>query len=439
MLVPEGDGRGARRAYHGPDAPDLRMSDRAPAAPALRNDELLSPVTQIVGNRADYLGEGQSDVGQRVADDKLELFVNGDPAQAMLQQFAQLAPDFIVLHDIGVSTSLRLLSAIASATGSKLQQLSTRRQGHGVALATLRFVEIAGRGSGRLRLYTTDIDADSQARRALAAVLLGHSHLGVLMVGELPPHALDTALQPLRDAIRIGPWPNRHLLLVPLGAPAALAAQAASLAGPPGLAVHVTPQPMRPNDAWSYVTGAWNRLRDGGVEPPPRLVARLVAHPVARPVAHRAPAVPPPQDAPTDMMPLRMPNPAAADLAPGRWDDYLRACSAIKGLMSACVFDFRTVRALAHCGSRPEPERLVTQGMSLWTAMAESSRGLGLGPSQPDAAITLTGHHLLLHPLPGHPGILLHAVLDASVANLTLARMQLQRIDATVLAAPTKL
>ncbi len=59
--------------------------------------------------------------------------------------------------------------------------------------------------------------------------------------------------------------------------------------------------------------------------------------------------------------------------------------------------------------------------------------GLGLGPSQPDAAVTLTSHHLVLHPLPGHPGIILHAVLDASVANLTLARMQLQRVDASVL------
>ena len=48
----------------------------------------------------------------------------------------------------------------------------------------------------------------------------------------------------------------------------------------------------------------------------------------------------------------------------------------------------------------------------------------------------MTGHHLLLHPLPGHPGIILHAVLDTSIANLTLARMQLQRVDQAVLGGP---
>jgi hypothetical protein len=132
-------------------------------------------------------------------------------------------------------------------------------------------------------------------------------------------------------------------------------------------------------------------------------------------------------------MPLPSPRAAPEDLAPGRWDEYLRACQAIKGLVSACVFDFRTVKPLAHLGARPEPERLVAQGMHLFGVLAESSRALGLGPAQPDAAITLTSHHLLLHPLPGHPGIILHAVLDASVANLTLARMQLQRVDTNVL------
>jgi hypothetical protein len=390
------------------------MSDLSRSQHTLRRDELLAPATQIVRNRADYLGEGQDDVGQRVADDKLELFVSLDPAQAMLQQFAQLAPDFIALHDVGGSHSLRLLNAIASALNTKVQTLAIRRQGHGVALATLPFVELPGRGSQHLRVYSTDIDTDSSSRRALANVLLGHSRLGVLMVGEMPAHAQSHALQPLRDAVVKGPWPNRELLMVPLGSPGALAAQAASLVGPPGLTVRVTPQASAPNDAWTYVTGAWNRLLETAV----------------------APAEPSYADAPTEAMPLVTPRAAPEDLRPGRWDEYLRACQAIKGLVSACVFDFRTVKALAHLGARPEPQRLVAQGMHLFGVLAESSRALGLGPAQPDAAITLTGHHLLLHPLPGHPGIILHAVLDATAANLTLARMQLQRVDTTLLGGP---
>lgn len=396
------------------------MTDLSNAGRALPRDELLAPATQIVRNRADYLGEGQDDVGQRIGDDKLELFVAVDPAQAMLQQFAQLQPEFIALHDVGLTQSLRLLGAIAAALNTKVQTLSIRRQGHGVALAVLPFVELPGRGSQHLRVYSTDIDTDSQSRRQLANVLLGHARLGVLMVGEMPAHLLTGALQPVREAIAKGPWANRELLLVPHGAPSSLSAQVPQLGIRPGLQVRVTPQAPTPNDAWTFVTGAWNRLRGESAgraaEPaaPPRVPARVA-------------------EAPTEAMPLAEPDTAPDDLTPGRWHAYLDACQALKGLVSACVFDFRSARALAHRGSRPDAATLVAQGVRLYSALAETGRGLGLGPSQPDAAVTLTGHHLLLHPLPGHPGIILHAVLDATAANLTLARMQLQRVDTTVL------
>jgi hypothetical protein len=402
------------------------MTDLSSASRGLpRRDDLLAPATQIVRNRADYLGEGQDDVGQRIAEDKLELFVAVDPAQAMLQQFAALQPEFIVLHDIGASQSLRLLGAIATALNTRVHTLSIRRQGHGVALAVLPFVELPGRGNQRLRVYSTDIDTDSQSRRQLASVLLGHARLGVLMVGEMPAHLLAGALQPLREAITKGPWPNRDLLMVPLGAPGALAAHAATLVGPPGLNVRVTPQAPSSNDAWTYVTGAWNRLREA---------TPASAGTTRRPTAPDRPSAA--ADAPTEPMPLAGADPAPQDLAAGRWNDYLQACQAIKGLVSACVFEARSGHPLAHRGARPEARQLVAEGMKLFAALAGAGRSLGLGPSQPDAAITLTGHHLLLHPLPGHPGIVLHAVLDASVANLTLARMQLQRVDTTVLGAP---
>lgn len=423
------------------------MSDPTPprsGRPAAGAD-LTAPATQIVRNRADYLGEGEHDIGQRIAEDRLELFISTDPALAMQQQFANLSPQFIALHDIGASSTLRLLTAIATALGSKLQQLAIRHQGHGVALATLRFVEMPGPGKTKLRIYTTDIDADSQARRQLANVLLSNSRMGVLMVGELPPHALNTALQPVRDAIRVGPWLNRQLLLLPMGSSSALAAQSGTLAaGNSGIVVRVTPTAARPNDAWGYITAAWNRLRAGddkaedAVTPMPvPATAMAPARTTATATATASRSEPTPMPA-ARSAPATVVTPGRRDLADGRWNAYLQHCSAIKGLISACVFDFRSERALAHVGSRPGPERLAGQGATLFAAMAECSRSLGLGHAQPDAAIALSAHHLLLHPLPGHPGIVLHAVLDATSANLTLARMQLQRVDTEVLGAEKK-
>ncbi len=63
-------------------------------------------------------------------------------------------------------------------------------------------------------------------------------------------------------------------------------------------------------------------------------------------------------------------------------------------------------------------------------AMGDSARALGLGSGRTEAAVSTSGHHLLLRPVPGHPGVALHLVLLASTGNLTLARMQLERIEA---------
>ena len=120
-----------------------RRSIGTPAArrPSAEPDtELLSPATQVVGDKDAYLGNASNDVGRRIADDQLELFVVCQPAEAMQQQFARLAPDFVAIHDVGTALSARLLAAVAAAASRKLQKLVIRRQGYGVALATLQFV-----------------------------------------------------------------------------------------------------------------------------------------------------------------------------------------------------------------------------------------------------------------------------------------------------------
>ena len=97
-----------------------------------------------------------------------------------------------------------------------------RRQGHGVALATLEFAELPGANGQMLRVYSTRVDADTQQRQMLARVLLAYSRLGVVMVGDLPTHMLQSSLQPLREGIQRGPWPGRNLIFVPLSPSGAL-------------------------------------------------------------------------------------------------------------------------------------------------------------------------------------------------------------------------
>lgn len=445
-------------------------------------DELLAPQTQVVKDRDAYLGEGLRDVGQRIADDQLELFITGEVAASLQLQFLRLAPDFIALHDVGVSASLRQLNSLAQAAGARVQRLSLRRQGHGVALAVLQFVELPLADGSVVRLYSTDVDADTQARAKTAMVLLAYSRLGVLMVGELPPHALTTQLKPVRDAMAQPSWANQDLLLVPLGSGTAFATQAAQLKEGAAVRVNVTPRATTPAQVWDFIGGAWNRL----TTPPaaaavPATARELPAAPTAGPVARPAPGAVPqpaarpdtpaserarlraeqrgelrPDAAPAGLPEARpslppafvpsqppafspsLPPPFAGPLAtpmpmpvPGgtQWQPYAESCAAIKGAISACVFDMHSSEPLAHAGAAPAADRLAQQGSVLLVAMNNATRALGLGSQQAEATVSTPAHHLLLRPVPGHPGVAVHLVVQARLTTVSLAQMQLERIE----------
>ena len=157
---------------------------------AARRAELNAPATQLVTDRDTYLGQGRHDVGRRIAGDQVELFVSGDVATALQGEIQQHSSEFLALHDVGTRATLRLLSSLASASGAPVQRLTVRRQGQGIALAVLQFVEVALSDDSRVRVYSTDIESDTVTRRQLTSLLLSCSRLGVLLVGELPPHAM---------------------------------------------------------------------------------------------------------------------------------------------------------------------------------------------------------------------------------------------------------
>jgi hypothetical protein len=450
---------------------------RARAAP---RHSLAAAATQIVGNADDYLGGTGNDIGRRIAEDHLELFVSGDPVKAVAAELERLRPEFIALHDVGCTASARLVAAIAMATRRRVQRLAVRRQGPGVPLAVLQFVELA-LGAGRaMRVYSTEIDADTQTRQRLAMVLLGSSRLGAVMVGELPSHALATALGPLQHALTQSSWRCGELLLLPMGTPTKLATQSQQLARPAGVSIRVTPQAARPNDAWSFISGAWNRLQQPAAVPRSAASATVYAQTQPMPLdaarrpgadpGHAPPDRPVPSSRPSGLrssgyeiagvpssqfphsgfgpsgfhaeaaaapgQPITPPMPPAAAPMPrpsagaSRWEDYARRCARIKGAVAACVFDAGSRRVLAFDGMRPGAEALAMQGVALLEAIEAAARGLDLEPKVHDAVLSVGAHHLLLRPVPGHRGVVLHLVVDAVTGNATLAPMQLERIDA---------
>ena len=126
---------------------------------------------------------------------------------------------------------------------------------------------------------------------------------------------------------------------------------------------------------------------------------------------------------------MRPPGVAPALGADPALATYIRKCGELKGVVSCCIFELATQRTIGHAGARPGPAALASQGAALMAAMTEAAHALNLGEAPPDAAITLGQHHQLLRAVPARPGMAMHAVLDRGQTNLTLLRLQLQRLD----------
>ncbi len=385
------------------------------------------------------------DIGRPVGPTQRELFVSCDPAEAMQQQFDHLQPEYIALHDIGTSSSRKLLVGVAAASGRPVQKLVVRRQGYGTPLATLEFVDFpAAAGQASLRLYTTETDADTHQRHELARVLLCYSRLGVIMIGDLPPHLMSSSFDPLREAMIKRDWHNRHMLLLPLANSTALNTTATELGRGTGVTVRTTPQVTRPADAWSFISGTWNRLReqihaDTGRSLPPLPGANSRGNGQDGPVSAPTPLAPPaaaPVAPPVAMKPMPALGPREPQPEDGPLARYVHHLIELPGMVSVAVFDTASGHALLHAGARPGGTELGQHGAALLGAMAHASRTLGMGHALPEAAITLGTHHLLLRAVPHHPGLALHAVLDKTHANLTLARLQIGRMDSVLDASP---
>ena len=402
-----------------PDTPEAWQATRAQTALA----------TQFMRDADDYLAAEKKEIGRQVGTNERELFVSCAPPEAMQQQFDHVNPEFIAVHDLGTTSSRRLLAGIAAASKRAVQKLAIRRQGYGTALATLEFVELPTSDGSRLLMYSTEAEADTVSRQGLARTLLANSRLAVIMVGELPAHALEAAFKPLHDDIAPGPWLNRHVLVLPLSGASTVANLAAELGRGTGVDVRTTPQVTRPADAWGFINGTWARIRD-------LLPAKGAAQPAARsasfPRVAEPPSAPPP---PLAMRPMPA-VPTSKARAPDKAADasllerYVHQLSELTGMVSCCVFELSSGRAMAHAGASPGADDLATHGTELLASIAGTCRAMGLGHAIPDAAITLGAHHLLLRAVPRHPGLALHAVLDKTHANLTLARLQVQRMDA---------
>jgi hypothetical protein len=379
-------------------------------------------------------GLQQRQVGKQIAGSLWELFAVFDPVDALQQQFEAVNPNFIAIHDVGTQSSRRMLQGLAAATGKPVHQLHIRRQGHGMPIARLEFVELpVADEQPAVRLYTTQIDADTVHRQRLALLLLGYSRLGAVMVGDMATHVMSSALEPMQQAIKDGPWLNRRMLTLPLSKSASVATMMQHVVGRTHIKNTVTPQVVRPAEAWNYLRGSWNNLCDelaqDGLTVPHLMEARAADMGAPAPAPSSSTPQAAPAATPTTAPAARVPqatSPQAAAL-----QSYIDRCAELKGLIACTVFDIAQQRSLVHFAppSQAAPvATLVAQGLRLLGTVSEVAQTLNMGSGTIDLATTVSGQHLVAKSFNHSPNWGFHALFDRST-NLTLVRLQLQRLD----------
>ena len=420
--------------------PDADYRDTAPMAndgwESTRAQTALA--TQVMNHEDLERAAAQQDIGRSVDNHVRELFVSCAPGEALQQQFEHLHPEFIAIHDLGTRSSRQLLRGIAAACSRPVHKLMLRRQGHGTPLASIDYVDVPIAAQKVLRLYSTDVSdtADVAASQGVARTLLAFSQLGVMMVGSLPAATLNTTLRPWHEEVIRSPWHNRQLLLLPLTNNATLVTQGQEMVRGSAITLRTTPVVTRPADAWNFIHGTWNRMNGTGTAPPRTTAAASAPASAATRATAMQDTLPMGIDsaayAPTNMLPLRPMPDVSAKPEPMHdevLDVYVHQVCELNGVVGCCVFDIGSGLPVASSGSGAPPAELARHGRTLLSAMGTSSRALGLGHTLPDAAITLGSHHLLLRSVDKHSGMALITVLDRTNANLTLARLQIERLD----------
>ncbi|MEY4754861.1 MAG: hypothetical protein RJA44_2536 [Pseudomonadota bacterium] len=406
--------------------------------PLPMEDDLSAPATQMLRSPGDYLGSAP-DIGRAVGNGTRELFISCDIGDALKQQIDHLQPSFIALHDLGCVLSRRLLAAVAAACGQAVELLVIRRAGFGTTLATIEYVDCPSLNGQPVRLYTTDADADTSSRNAVARVLLGHATMGAILLGDLPPHALTELLEPLRQNVFQGPWACQQLLFLPLGLVTTASGPIGDRMTGTGVVAHVSQRVTRPVDAWSNILSDWNQLQstlhpDGSG---PLLPGLQDGGEATEPAPLRPLSAPPPARTP-------LPQPTASTLQPGAaavpranpLERYIRGLGSIPGVVSGCVFEIQTSRVLAHLGARGPSVELARRGTTMLAAAGHARKQLVLA-GRPDEVVVNGGTHSLgLRVLSSQPEWAVHLVFTPAQADWPQLRAKLISLDAALPRGP---
>jgi hypothetical protein len=375
-------------------------------------------------------------IGKAVGANTWEYFVSCAPSDALAQQFDARMPVFMALHSLGEASSRRFLLDVAQHLKVPVQRLVVRRQGFGTELAVLYFADLVATNGQVLRVYSTDIKTDEATCNLLAKLLLVRAEMVAMLVGEMPRQAMESSLTALGQDVCTARRGSCTVVVLPLIASTTLQKATNRLAQQPGLQVRRSPRVGRPLDAWQFLVSTWNHIRR---EPRPDSPDRdLMLIPSAELPAAGATTAPLARTAVAAAVAVASPAQSGETTELQRQlGRYAQGVAGLKGVLSCCVFNARSLALQAQCGANePAVDLMVRQGRMLIATMQASSQVLGLGKVVKEGVITLDAHQLMLRLVPGAPNMVLLVLLQVEGdAELSIFKSEVNRLQGAFKAA----
>ncbi len=346
-----------------------------------------------------------------------DLVVSGSPAQAIREHFAATRSDLetasrlITLVDPSGLWAAEVVRALSDAGGRPLDRLHLREQATLRTLATIERTTLVRRHEETLKIYRADVRAQGRENAEIAVVLMERSHLTVVIVGAMQPHALDALLDSIREACASSTWRCPNLLfMVPPGA-SGMTHRIHAVTWPTSVSVQVIDEPLTsPSSVWNALLRVWNQVKK---LPGPRVGARTPA-PISFSLAEEAS------------------KQSTAPIEPARAQLALAHMLHLDGLLGCAVVDSNTGLVLARETREDHPVDMTLSAVSssaILRSHQQASRNMGMtDPTQEIITSTVSRHHVL-RTLAAHADVFLLAVLDRQRANLSTVRSKLEEVE----------
>ena len=406
---------------------DLTLRDPQPAASGVAAAALLDIVIDEVNDRSQVIDRHLRD-----------LFVTGSAAQAMRAHCASARDDqapgtrVLALHDPLRLIAPTVLKMLSDAGGQPIERLHLRDQSTLATLAMIGRTTLPQRMDDTLRVYTAEVRAGTARAHDIPIALMERSDLACVVLGPMPPGAVDELLAALAVAAFSPTWCCPNLLFLLPADDEVLAERVRTTSWPRALRVHALCGPlMCATTAWNSVLSYWNLTKSATTRTPPMLAPAVgLGGSLGPQQIDRLHAAMPPAPMPRRAGPQgnRMLDPDEAGLM-------LRDLMQVDGMLYVTVVDANTGLPVAGEGHGADFSQAATAATEVLRMHRRTLRMTGhprpLDPVD-EIVVAVGSRYHLLRTLTSFPEHFVFAVLDKLRSNLATARFRLLEAQQTL-------